>query len=77
MRDQYEIVYVDARGAEQVLSRIVPNGYAARWKVVKKHAARVLKHPVDGTLTNPRGMTFVVASVNDPDDGYVGIRERA
>ncbi len=76
MRDRFEIVYVDARGEEQILSRAVPNGYSARWQLVKRHAARLLPPPVREARENPRGLTFVVASTIAPDDGFVGVRER-
>jgi len=75
MRNRYEVVYVDGRGAEQVLTRSLPNGYAGRWKTVKKFAAAVLRRPIRETGTNPMGMTYVVCSVSSPDDGFVGIRE--
>lgn len=75
MRSKYEVVYIDPRGAEQVLTRALPNGYSARWKTVKKFAARVLPAPIRETGENPHGMTFVVSSVSSPGSGLVGIRE--
>jgi len=76
MRDRFEIVYVDGRGAAQVVSRAVPNGYSARWKAVKGVASRLLPHPVRETGENPQGMCFVVSSVAYPEAGIVGVRER-
>lgn len=75
MRNRFEVVYYDARGAEQVLTRSLPNGYSGRWKVVKKYAARVLPAPIRETGDNPHGLTFVVASTAYPEAGIVGIRE--
>jgi len=75
MRNRYEIVYVDPRGAEQVLTRTLPNGYSARWKMVKRYAAKVLPHPIRETGENPLGLTYVVGSVSSPGSGFVGIRE--
>lgn len=76
MRDRFEVIYIDPRGAEQVLSYTVPNGYAGRWKTVKKLASRVLPPPVRETRENPNGLTFVVESVPYPEAGVVGIRDR-
>lgn len=75
MRNRFEVVYYDARGAEQVLTRSLPNGYAGRWRVIKKFAARVLPPPIRETGENPHGLTFVVASTAYPEAGIVGIRE--
>lgn len=75
MRNKFEIVYIDPRGAEQVLTRALPNGYAARWKLVKRYAARVLPSPIRETGENPAGLSFVVGSVSSPGSGLVGIRE--
>jgi hypothetical protein len=75
MRERFEIVYIDPRGAEQVLTRALPNGFAARWKIVKRYAARVLPHPIRETGNNPLGLSFVVGSLSSPDSGFVGIRE--
>lgn len=75
MRNRYEVVYVDAYGKEQVLTRALPNGYSGRWKVVKKFAVRVLPPPIKETGENPSGLTFVVASLAYPEAGFVGIRE--
>lgn len=75
MRNRYEIVYVDPRGAEQVLTRTLPNGYSGRWKMVKRYAAKVLPHPIRETGENPLGLTYVVGSVSSPGSGFVGIRE--
>jgi hypothetical protein len=75
MRNRFEVVYVDPRGAEQVLTRTLPNGFAGKWKVVKRYAAKVLPHPIRETGQNPLGLTYVVASVSYPDAGIVGIRE--
>lgn len=77
MRDQYEIVHVSSSGAEQILSRTVPNGYADRWQLVKKLAVDVLPYPVKETGENPHGLSFVVANLAYPEAGVVGIRERA
>lgn len=77
MRERFEVVYIDARGAEQVLTRSLPNGYAAKWKLVKRFAAKVLPAPIRETGENPHGMTYVVASLHRPEAGIVGIRERS
>lgn len=75
MRNRYEVVYIDPRGAEQILTRMLPNGYSARWKTVKKYAVRVLPAPIRETGENPLGLTYVVGSVSSPGSGFVGIRE--
>lgn len=76
MRNRFEVVYVDPRGAEQVLTCSLPNGYSAKWKMVKKFAARVLPHPIRETGENPFDLTFVVASTSSPGSGFVGVREK-
>jgi hypothetical protein len=75
MRNRFEVVYVDPRGGEQVLTRTLPNGFSGKWKVVKRYAAKVLPHPIKETGENPLGLTYVVASVSYPGSGFVGIRE--
>jgi hypothetical protein len=75
MRNRFEIVYIDPRGAQQVLTRALPNGYSARWKMVKAYAARVLPPPIRETGENPFGMSFVVSSLAYPEAGFVGVRE--
>ena len=75
MRNRFEIVYIDRYGAEQILTRALPSGYSARWKIVKAYAARVLPPPIRETGENPAGLSFVVGSASVPGSGFVGTRE--
>lgn len=75
MRRNLEVVYVDGRGAIQVMSRSVPKGLKDRWGMTKRLAAAVLRGPLVEDLDTP-GYTFGVRSRTHPDDGFVAIRER-
>ena len=75
MRRDLEIVYVDGRGAIQVLGRAVPKGLRDRWGMTKRLAALVLREPLVEDMDQP-GYRCAFRSAAHPDDGFVAIRER-
>lgn len=78
MRDRFEIVHRKGDGSHDVLMRSVPKKWNHRWEATQQLAKVVLRGRLRKTLMafEKYGLTYAYESIEHPEDGIVGIREK-
>lgn len=78
MRDRFEIVHLKSDGTFVVLARSAPKKSHHRWEVTHQLAGVVLRGTLQKTLTAGKrcGLLYAYESLEHPEDGTVGIREK-
>ena len=78
MRDRFEIVHMLDGGSYQTLVRSIPKKRRDRWIETERFARLCLRGRIvkDLQAVDDYGLTYAYGSVDHPEDGYVGIREK-
>ena len=75
MRDRFEIVHLRPGGRVEVLQSHIPRDRRDRWTRTQELARLVLRAPIEKALIAD-GLTYAYRSIDFPQDGFVGIREK-
>lgn len=78
MRDRFEIVHMRDDSSYDVLMRYAPKKSHHRWEATEQIAKVVLRGTLRRTLKafDTHGLRYAYESIEHPEDGYVGIREK-